>query len=153
MGSKEKYKQYFDNNSGVYYKTTGWIERADSSLTNEQSTISQIGISSYQDYVEKYGEEDAKYIMETLGGGLANYEKLTYIDMQIGNFQTYKKQVMQEAAEKGWKFEEINGDLRLLRNLINGDWNDEDFLVIQPGNTIEPSYDNSIIKAVPQYKK
>lgn len=149
MGSKEKYKEYFDSNPGVYYKTTGWIERGSLSLENNHSTLTQIGISTYQQYVEQYGEENAKYLMETLGGGLANYEKLAYIDMGLGNFQDYKDEVKKEAGEKGWKYEEIHGDITLMEHLIDGNWNKEEFLVIQPGETIEPSYDNNIIKSSP----
>jgi hypothetical protein len=153
MGSKEKYERYFYHNPGVYFETTGWLERGTSSLTNEQSTLSQIGIASYQEYVEKYGEEDAKYIMETLGGGLAHYEKLAYIDMCIGNFQKYKDQVKRDADEKGWKYEELKGDYNLIRRLIDGEWNEDDFLIIPPDSAIEPSYDNWIIKSVKIHAK
>ncbi len=78
MGSKEKYQQYFNQNTGTFYRSSGWIERGTSSLDNPESTVSQMGISTYQEYVEKYGEDNAKYLMETLGS-MAHYNKLAYI--------------------------------------------------------------------------
>ena len=66
MGSKEKYQKYFDDNPGTYYQSTGWIERGDSSLANQESIPAQLGIKGYDYYVAEYGEDNAKYIMETL---------------------------------------------------------------------------------------
>ncbi len=80
MGSKEKYKQYFNQNTGTYYRSSGWIERETSSQTNPDSTTAQMGISTYQEYVEKYGEENARYLMETLGT-MKHYNKLAHIDI------------------------------------------------------------------------
>ena len=40
------------------------------------------------------------------------------------------------------------GDLRLFRMLTNGEWNDDEFLVLEPGQSIQPNYDwDRIIKA------
>jgi hypothetical protein len=146
MGSKEKYLQYFNQNTGTFYRSSGWIERETSSLDNPESTVSQMGISTYQEYVEKYGEDNAKYLMEILGS-MAHYNKLAYIDTDVGNFQHYKNDVKKTAAEKGWKYEEVQGNIDLLLRLLNGEWDDNDFLVISPGSTSEPSHDESIIKS------
>ena len=51
-----------------------------------------------------------------------------------------------EAAEAGWKFEKMAGDLILLRRLVNGDWKGGDFLLVQPGERITATYDNSIVR-------
>jgi hypothetical protein len=146
IGSKEKYLQYFNQNPGTFYRSSGWIERETSSLDNPESTVSQMGISTYQEYVEKYGEDNAKYLMETLGS-MAHYDKLAYIDTGVGNFQHYKNDVKKTATEKGWKYEEVQGNIDLLLRLLNGEWDDNDFLVIFPGSTGEPSHDESIIKS------
>jgi hypothetical protein len=155
MGSKEKYQQYFNQNTGTFYRSSGWIERDTTSdciehgtsyINNPESTVSQMGISSYQEYVKKYGEENAKYLMETLGM-MSHYNKLAYIDTPGGDFQNYKDNVKKNAIEKGWKYEEIEGNIDLLLRLLNGQWDDNDFLIIPSGYTSEPSYDESIIKS------
>lgn len=148
IGSKEKYKKYFDNNPGTFYRSPGWIEKSKSNLLNPESTTVLMGMSDYKGYVEKYGEENARYIIEKLGGGLKNYSKLTYIDTGIVNPLLYEKEQKKKAKEEGWEFEIIEGSLDLLLNLVNGKWNEEDFLVVNPGETIEPSYDLSVIKKV-----
>ena len=145
MGSKEKYLEYFNRNPGTYYHSSGWVERSTSSFDNPDSTTTRMGISTYQEYVDKYGEENAKYLMETLGM-MANYDKFAYIDTGVGNFPAYKAEVRQAAAKNGWKFEEIPGSVDLLLRLVNGEWADDDFLVIPPGDTIEPTHDKKIIR-------
>ena len=105
-----------------------------------------MGISTYQEYVKKYGEENAKYLMETLGT-MKHYNKLAYIETHVGNFQHYKDNVKKDADERGWEYEEIQGSLDLFMQMVNGEWNDNDFLVIHPGHTGKPSNDESIIKS------
>lgn len=147
MGSKEEYKRYFDNNPGTYYQSIGWMERGTSSLENiEESIPFQLGIKGYEHYVEKYGEENAKYIMETLGTGIDNYSKLAFIDTSVGNTRHYKEQVKSNAKEKGWQYEELSGNTRILLQMMNGKWDEDVFLVVKAGKTIAPTYDDNIIK-------
>ncbi len=146
MGSKEKYREYFDQHPGTYFRSSGWIEREKPYLDNPDSIGSQMGMSTYQDYVEKYGEENAKYLMETLGEGLDNYDRLAYIDTKVGNADQYKTDTEREAAERNWKYELIDGNTDLLLKMFNGDWSDEEFLVIQPGQSMEPSHDAGVVK-------
>ena len=39
------------------------------------------------------------------------------------------------------------GSNRLMADFVNGNWNEEDFLIVQPGQTIQPSFDKTIVKA------
>ncbi len=110
IGSKEKYLQYFNQNPGTFYRSSGWIERETSSLDNPESTVSQMGISTYQEYVEKYGEDNAKYLMETLGS-MAHYDKLAYIDTGVGNFQHYKNDVKKLRRKKDGNMRRFKGTL------------------------------------------
>ena len=146
MGSKDRYRQYFDANPGTYYWSSGWIERGTSSLANEQSTVAAMGMRSYEEYVKEYGEETAKYLMETLGQ-MKHYTKLAYIDTHVGDFPDYKADARKHAADQGWKYEEISGNTGLLMRLLNGEWDDNAFAVIRPGETTFPSYDEGILKA------
>ena len=145
MGSKEKYREYFDQNPGTFYKSTGWIERVKHNLSNPDSTTRKLGMETYNEYVEKYGEENAEYLMETLEGGLNHYDKLTYIDTGIGEFEGYKRDEKVVAEERSWTFDEYQGDSRLMLEMVNGNWNSEDFLVVQPGETVIPTHDDHII--------
>ena len=93
---------------------------------------------SLEECIRKYGKENAQYIIETLGqwNGLKNYDRIAYVDMGIGNFSEHEEKAKREASERGWEFERLQGDVTLLQRLINGDWNPEEFLVVEPGQKI-----------------
>lgn len=148
MGSKERYMDYFNRNAGTYYQSPGWIEQGDSCLTNPDSTVSQMGMATYQGYVQKYGEENAKYLMESLGM-TGHYSKLAYIDTGVGDAARYREFSKKEAAEKSFEYEEIPGDLGLLQRMMDGTWDEREFLVIPPGETMRPSHDDKIVKSMP----
>jgi hypothetical protein len=95
--------------------------------------------------VEIYGEDDARYLMETLGG-MHNYMKMAYIDTKVGDFDEYKKMTEEMARERGWEYEELEGSTNLLMRLLNGEWNDEDFLIVPPGGTIATTHGDDIVK-------
>ena len=65
--------------------------------------------------------------------------------MNIGETESYKEEVKANAEEKGWQYEELSGHITILSQLMNGEWGEDVFLVLKPGQTITPSYDNNII--------
>lgn len=148
LGSKEKYKSYHDDNPSAYYMSSGWIER-DSSLGSLEGSIpSQLGMNkTYQEYVELYGEENAKYLMETLGDQTANYSKYSFIDTKTGDVEKYINDTKTLAKEKGWDYEKIAGSKSLIMDMMNGNWDVKRFLILPPGRSVECSYDPDIICA------
>jgi len=155
MGAKEIYMDYFQKNPGTYFHTSGWLERGSSSADGTQSSdnvMSQLGISrsmDYAQYAEKYGEDNAEYLMEILGNWTKNYKKYAYIDTGVGESAAYEVESIAEAQNRGWEHETVRGDVRLIQALMDGDWDDEDFLVVPPGNEIIPIYGDSIIGCKP----
>ena len=150
MGSKERYSEYFQKNPGTFFKSTGWVERDAGSDENPVSRTSQLGMNqTYQEYLQKYGPENAQYLMEVLGDRLKNYQKLAYIDTGFGDFQEYQELTRRQAKEKGWEYEEIRGSVKLLLRLLNGEWDSGDFLVVPPGETIQPAYSGEVVNSIP----
>lgn len=146
LGSKELYAEYFQKHPGTYFHSTGWMERDTGSRDNPDSVVAQLGINrTYDEYVAKYGEDNARYLMDMLGDWLKNYQRLAYIDTQIGDFERYKEQSHQEANERGWEYAEVDGSVRLLLALMNGEWDSKVFLVIPPHRTLQPTFDDDII--------
>jgi hypothetical protein len=142
---------YFQGNPGTYFKTSGWIERgADLEQLTPSSIQHKAGMSwSYEDLVARYGEDNAKYLYKELCETLRNYGKLTYIEMGIepdGRFETHAREL---AAERGWQFEKLKGDMTLIRRLVDGPWNDEQFLVVPRGHRVAASFDDHVIRAEP----
>ncbi len=66
--------------------------------------------------------------------------------MGVGNSAFVEGQAKDEAGRRGWTYERVAGDMVLVRRLLNGDWN-EDFLTLQPGQTLSMAYDDQIICA------
>ena len=51
----------------------------------------------------------------------------------------------EDAAQRGWKFDRVRGDLSLIQRMVNGEWDEKEFLVVPPGGRISTSFDDSII--------
>jgi len=147
MGSKEKYRAFFDKNPGTYYLSPGWIERNTDQYEGQQTIPQQLGLNTYEEYVAKYGEEDAQYIMETLGGGLNQYSKLAYIDSGIGIFPEHEREASNRAAQSGWSYEKLEGNCDLMQKLVDGDWPADEFVVVGPGQSIKPTHGDDVIAA------
>lgn len=144
LGSKEKYKKHFTDNPGTYYYTSGWLERAGSNVERKVQDGRGLG-KKYEEYVEKYGEDNARYLMEFESSWVENYSRAAYIDLEFVRFLNCNEQAKKIAVQKGWKYEELSGDVRLIRKLIDGEWNEDEFLMVQPGEEIVASYDDHVL--------
>lgn len=149
FGSREKYKTYFDANLGTYFLTTGWIERNEVADDLKQLSIpNQMGMDmTYEQMVEQYGEDNAKFLMEEFCDKGKNYSQITFIEMGVEPDGSFEKTAREEAASKHWKFTKEPGNLTLLRRLLSGDWNN-DFLVVPPHHKIIARHDELIVSAV-----
>ncbi len=152
FGSSARYFEYFNRHPGVFYKTTGWIERGEAEGEYRQLSIAhKAGMDrTYEELVEKYGEDNARYLYEELGQFARNYGQLTFIEMGIEPDGSFEQNARDEAARRGWAFEKVTGDMSLIHRLVNGRWDPNDFLVVPPGKAIAPSYDDRIIHIAAQ---
>ena len=148
LGSGARYSELFGQNPGTFYKSPGWIEREIDFHDNPESTTSQLGMNqTYLEYVEKFGEENAKFLMETLGGWTANYSRLVYIDTGLGNRPFYEADSKKAAGESGWELETVAGDVSLLAALTGGAWEESAFLVVPPGEKVAAVYGQKIVES------
>ena len=144
LGSREIYSKHFADVPGTYYYTSGWLERAGSNV--ERKVQDGRGLwGKYEEYVRKYGEDNARYLMEFESSWVTNYSRAAFIDLEFVRFLNYREQAKKIAAEKGWQYEELPGDIRLIRKLIEGEWDENEFLMVQPGGEIVASYDDHIL--------
>lgn len=146
MGSRTRYRGYFDAHPGTYFRTTGWIEREDPASAGDETVMDRLGLGqSFAELVEKYGEENARYVMESMGDATANYDRLAYIRMGVCEEGGYEAGARREAQDKGWSFDLLEGSMGLFQRLVNGEWAD-DFLVLEPGERIAASYDEGVVR-------
>jgi len=149
LGSKERYLDYFFANPGVYFKTSGWIERGqDLEQFGPESLGKRQGMAlGYEELVAKYGEDNAKFLFEQLGDMTRNYHQLTFIQMGVEPDDRFQSEAHELAIESGWQFESVRGDMALFQRLVDGPWDEDRFLVVRPGHQISPSFDDRIIRA------
>ena len=181
LGSKERYLEYFFSHPGVYFKTSGWIERGDGlallghekggekgtgseparggmgkvvggeapvPLSSPDSIARQSGmLQTYEELAAKYGEDNAKFLYDELCNMTRNYGGLTYIATGIEPDDRFEQHTRHEAAQRGWKFERLDGTLALAQALVDGPWDSNRFLVVPPGATIAASFDDGVVKA------
>jgi hypothetical protein len=145
MGSKGRYEREFAETPGTYYYTSGWLECR---LRRSGEVIDQTGgnyTAVYEQYVQKYGEDNAKFLIEAMGAWTQHYERGALIAYDFDRALALDQQVRAICEERGWRYEELLGDLGLLRRWLAGDWRDEEFLVVPPGQAIRPAWDGSVV--------
>lgn len=149
LGSRQRYLDYFNAHPGVYFKTTGWVERGENPEELSQISLrSKAGLNaSLETMIARYGEDNGRYLYETLGDDKRNYSQFTFIRMGVEPNDSYERHVREEAAQREWGFEQIDGDLRLVQRLVNGEWSDDEFLFVPPGHKIVAHYTDGILAA------
>ena len=128
LGSYQEYIQEFDATPGTYYLTKGWLESGSDPL------------KEYREYEEKYGQEDATWIMDQQ---YQHYERLAFIAHDDEDLVKYRPQAQEVAAycqRWGMRYEEILGSdtyiRRLVEKSIRPDQADEDFVVVPPNGEV-----------------
>ncbi len=156
LGSKERYQRCFTERPGTYYYTSGWLEcpkrRGDKGSVWGGALLpagANQGLgSAYEEWARKYGEDQAKYLVEEMSRWAQSYSHGTLIDFEFARHLKLREQVREVCAEKGWEYDELPGDLGLLEAMLEGRWEDAAFLVVQPGQKIVATFDEKVIRAV-----
>lgn len=145
LGSRDRFLEYFGDNFSAEWSTDGYMERGGEDYLRETEVGRLLGLDGgYAGLVEKYGEENAKFIWETLHPGMESRE-LTFITISEVSDRKYLDAFKSYARDKGRQLRIIDGSLRILENLINGKWDEEDFLTVPPGKAISAVYDHKTV--------
>jgi len=146
IGSHERYQAYFESNPGTYYRSTGWLERGQGL---QQLTHHTLGFDESLDaLVRQYGEDNGRYLYEEMTRYRAQYRKLAFIETGLEAGGKFVDEAAAEAAEKGWSFERLKGDLAWLARLVEGEWTEAEFVIAEPGQRFAASYDARVVKAL-----
>ena len=150
LGSKERYLDYFNAHPGVYFLTTGWLERNETGEFRQASVQHKSGMDwSYEELVAKYGEDNARFLYEQLAARPTNYRQMTFIEMGLEPDDRFEQRSQEEASRRGWTYEKVTGDLSLIHRLVDGPWEDHEFLVVPAGGRVMATYDDLIIALSP----
>jgi hypothetical protein len=147
LGSRRAFKEHFADNPSLPFSSVGYMERGGAWI-HDTSAIQVPGLKkTYDEYAALYGVENAAYIMETLTAS-RDSNRIVFIDVPELSHLGFAEKARAEAAASGRQFVQLAGDMRLIRKLINGEWDAEEFLVLEPGQKIAGVYDwDEIVRA------
>ena len=144
MGSKEAYQEYFTTFKGSYFFTRGWYELGEFD-TNDEKRIAQLR----QLYMEKYEDEEiVEELLELELEMTRHYKYITYVLWPGLSDEASIRWAKDSCAARGWTYNQMLGSETLLEDLLEGRWDPERFLVLEPGETAQPSHDDGILRAV-----
>lgn len=122
LGSKSKFNEVFGHRPSQGWSCISY--NSDNSHTGEFFTN-----TNYQEMVERYGEDNAKYLFEVL---FPKPEKIVYISFGLPEDQ--------KRIETDDLIGEVQpGSLEFLKRIFKNQF--EDLIVVQPGEIIHPVYD------------
>lgn len=129
LGSRDAYMREFESEPGTYYLSKGWLESGSHPL------------NEFNEYAEKYGQEDAQWIMDMQ---YQHYERLVLVVHNPSDLEKYRpiaKKVAQYCERWGMRYEEIIGSDNYIRQLVESTMAlekvDDGFIVVQPGGEIK----------------
>jgi len=123
LGSQAKREEY---GTRTYFFTEGYLHSETS-----------MG-SDYKKFFGKYGEKRAVRLMKAM---LEHYEKLAIINTGAFNTDAVKSELEEFAHVVELPVSVIPGNLRLIGALLAGNWENSDFVILEPGRefTLEDS--------------
>jgi hypothetical protein len=131
LGSYQAYLKEFNSVPGTYYLSKGWLESGSNPL------------QEYREYVEKYGEERASWLMDQQ---YHNYKRVALVAHQQSDIEKYRplaQDVAAYCARWGMRYQEILGSDRYVRRLVeiasSLDQADDEFVVVSPGGEVKQS--------------
>jgi hypothetical protein len=150
LGSRHRFQHYFKDNPSMPFSAAGYMERGDTYVHEDGFRLLMGADQSLVDLVEKYGEENGRYIWESLHPDSVHYDqnKLIYIEIPETSSLGYAQRCREKALTDGKEFVLLTGDMRLLEMLTCGDWPADEFLIVKSGEKIKAVYDWQQIMSV-----
>jgi hypothetical protein len=142
LGSADRYRKYFREYPGTYWYNRGWIEQAFTPSKHNYAI-------RRTEYVEKYGEENADYLMACTNDWMTKYTRCGFITSPGNEDAAYEEYAKQAAEDFGWEFRKFEGSMSYLTSLVEGPWEDNQFLTCPPHSRIVADYTNRKFRSVP----
>jgi hypothetical protein len=148
LGSKEQFIEHFQDAPSTPFSSSGYIERGSYFLRTDGDGDPKVLIGDgYKALGDQYGEEDAKYIWEQMHPNHDN-NRAVFIELPQTAHLGHARRFEEKAAKAGKETRHLPGDIRLIKKLIFGEWDEREFLIVNPGEKIRGVYDwHEIVRA------
>ena len=143
MGGKENFIAAFGDMLSARWSSTGYFERChglNCDYFGSKQLASYKTSAEYIGYADQYGEENADYIWETMHPEIETDEAV-YIKIPGFEYSNAFEEYSSEIEKSGKKLKVVEGDISMLKSLVDGQWDHERFLVVPPGKKIVGVYD------------
>lgn len=128
LGDRGRYAEFMRRHPNTYWYSHGWIRNLD--MPGEATLNKQRA-----EYIDKFGEEDANYLLEIERQALKGKQAI-FIDMGlVPDREADIKYTEQAARFLQWDSRIVQGNPALLRDLILGNWDRERFAIAEAGET------------------
>jgi hypothetical protein len=152
LGSRERFQEHFQDHPSTPFSSVGYLERGSYYLRTEGSERQIQYGDQYAALVAQYGEDNAKYIWESMFPENADpvESRVVFIDLPETRGLGAAERFRTQAESHGKSCTQLDGSLSLISRLLNGDWDPTDFLVVEPDHQTTGVYDwTEIVRAVP----
>ena len=139
LGGVRRYLEVFGGNPSRPFSSVGYLERGTETYRSEGGAGLEAG-GTYEDFVEKYGEDNAKYIWQTFHP-VYEGEPALFIDIPETSNEDAMARAEQRLTADGRGWTVVQGDIGMIRRLIDAEWDSREFLVLPPGETVAGVYD------------
>lgn len=142
LGCRHRYAEYVAEHPGTYWYSPGW-NRCHVPPGKERYELYAAR------YRQQFDEDDVQYLMETEQAWFKSYDRASFVDLGVGAVDGDVDYTRRCADWLGWSFDRQHGDPALLRALLCGEWDDDRFLVLEPGQTLQMTADERIVRVAP----
>jgi hypothetical protein len=141
LGDRHRYADYVAQNPGTYWYSPGWNRCHTPPGPQRHEKL-------LREYQAKYDPDDVQFLMDAEQHWFKTYNRATYVDLDIAVTEQDLQFTRDCARWLGWQFDRQHGDPSLLRDLLDGNWDNDRFLVLQPGQAARMTADEQIVTAV-----
>jgi len=121
LGSRYTHEELLREEKGTYFLSGGWLEGERTAFTE------------YRRVRDKYGEQKAKRVMATMFDA---YRRLTFIHTGHPREADHLATGQELADLLGLEFVVLSGRDAWLRRIVNGPWDGDSFITIEPEGTV-----------------
>ncbi|BBB93397.1 MAG TPA: DUF1638 domain-containing protein [Methylomusa anaerophila] len=122
LGSREKYEHFSNEERGTFYLSCGW-------MITEKNILSE-----HQRILAKYGEKKAFSILSRM---YDSYRRVLFIHTGCADEAVNLEQSHQIAQLLNLRHDTVQGDNAYIRKIVNGPWDEDDFIHVSPFTVIE----------------